>query len=78
MTDQPTTKSQKARAEVCGIYAKAVGEFPLNEVIKNYKRWGTGHKIDGDMMTIGAAHNASQTVGHLVLAAGAAQKQPKS
>ena len=60
LDSQPTTKSRKARAEVCGVYAKAFGEFPLNEVIENYKR-GTGHEIDGDMLAIGNAHNANKT-----------------
>lgn len=60
MNDQPTA-AQRERAEVCGIYATAVGNLLFWEVVKNYKRWGSGHGINGDMMTIGIAHNANQT-----------------
>lgn len=56
-----STAAQRERAEVCGTYATAVGNLLLWEVIKNYKRWGSGHGINGDMMTIGIAHNANQT-----------------
>jgi len=59
MTDQ-LTAAQRERAEVCGIYATAVGNLLFWEVVKNYKRWGSGHGIDGDMMAIGIAHNANQ------------------
>lgn len=58
MNDQPTA-AQRERAEVCGVYAAAVGDLTLSEVIKNYQRWGTGHGFDGDMLAIGLAHNTS-------------------
>lgn len=60
MTNQPKeTNKANYRAAVCGIYVTAVGEFLVTEAIKNYKRWGSGHGIDGDMLAIGLAHNAN-------------------
>lgn len=58
-TTSPTA-AQRERAEVCGIYATAVGNLPFLEVVKNYKRWGSGHGFNGDMLAIGLAHNANQ------------------
>ena len=59
-TTSPTA-AQRERAEVCGTYATAVGNLQINEVVKNYKRWGAGHGFNGDMLAIGLAHNANQT-----------------
>ena len=61
MTDLPTAKSQKSRAEVCGKYAAVLNDYTVEEAIANYRFFETGHKIDGDMLAIGNAHNANKT-----------------
>jgi len=58
--NQPTTKSQKARAEVCGKYAAVLNDYTLEEAIANYRLFDNGHKVDGDMLAIGNAYNANK------------------
>jgi hypothetical protein len=55
--------SQREHAKVCGDYATAVGNIPLWEAVKNYKRWRCGNGFNGDMLAIGLAYNANQPAG---------------
>lgn len=60
MNTTPTKKQMQSRAEVCAVYARVIGDFDISEVQKNYERWSSGHKIDGDMLAIGNAHNTNK------------------
>lgn len=60
MKDQPATKSQTSRAEVCGKYAAVLNDYTVEEAIANYCFFDTGHKVDGDMLVIGNACNANK------------------